>query len=405
MSNAARLGDNHTCPCPAHVGGPVLPACSANVTVGSKPAARMGDMLTCVPAPDVIQRGEPTVTINSQQAARLGDPTVHGGIIVEGCPTVIIGKAAGDAKRSRLEERQAMVDAGRNKAAGMPDGPEKQRLQDACNRLERNNVAVERARLSQAVYDDYGAPPGWQRLTGDQLPPEIRAQSVYDPATGTLNDPKTGFHAAVFRSEVDGSYVLAYRGTQPTSWRDWVLGNAQGAGANTPQYRQAFDLANATHAAYGDNLSMTGHSLGGGLAATGSLATGVPADTFNAAGVHGWTMDRYGLDGSQANNLINAYNVDGEVLTGLQESTWAPDAIGVNHNLPAVDAAGNPRPSGRVESNQGGILGWLRKPIDGARSLAGQGQEAVTRHGIDIAINGLEAQKQADMATIGGALQ
>jgi uncharacterized Zn-binding protein involved in type VI secretion len=35
--------------------------------------------------------GSPTVLIENLMAARLGDPTVHGGVIVMGCPTVEIG--------------------------------------------------------------------------------------------------------------------------------------------------------------------------------------------------------------------------------------------------------------------------------------------------------------------------
>jgi len=55
------------------------------------PAARVSDMLTCVGPPDVIAMGSPTVLIGNMMAARLGDPTVHGGVIVVGCPTVMIG--------------------------------------------------------------------------------------------------------------------------------------------------------------------------------------------------------------------------------------------------------------------------------------------------------------------------
>jgi uncharacterized Zn-binding protein involved in type VI secretion len=35
--------------------------------------------------------GSTTVLIGGMPAARMGDPTVHGGSIVLGCPTVMIG--------------------------------------------------------------------------------------------------------------------------------------------------------------------------------------------------------------------------------------------------------------------------------------------------------------------------
>jgi uncharacterized Zn-binding protein involved in type VI secretion len=74
-----------------HVGGPILPPCCPTVMVGFLPAARVGDMAVCVGPPDVIALGSFTVMIGNQPAARVGDMTAHGGVIVMGCPTVIIG--------------------------------------------------------------------------------------------------------------------------------------------------------------------------------------------------------------------------------------------------------------------------------------------------------------------------
>lgn len=99
MPPAARLGDMHTCPMatPAtppipHVGGPILPPCSTKCMIGFMPAARVTDKALCPPAPpDVIVKGSATVMIDFLPAARLGDQTAHGGVIVVGCPTVMIG--------------------------------------------------------------------------------------------------------------------------------------------------------------------------------------------------------------------------------------------------------------------------------------------------------------------------
>lgn len=94
---AARLGDMHACPLSdgpkPHVGGPVLPPCCPTVLVGSLPAARVGDMATCASAPDTIALGSFTVLIGGKPAARMLDTTMHGGKIVAGCPTVLIGDA------------------------------------------------------------------------------------------------------------------------------------------------------------------------------------------------------------------------------------------------------------------------------------------------------------------------
>ena len=85
----------HTCPMVTvivpHVGGPILPPGCLTVLISGLPAARVGDMATCVGPPDVIALGSFTVLIGNQPAARMGDPTAHGGVIVLGCPTVLIG--------------------------------------------------------------------------------------------------------------------------------------------------------------------------------------------------------------------------------------------------------------------------------------------------------------------------
>ena len=96
MPPAARMTDMHTCPLVnpgpvPHVGGPILPPCCPTVLIGMLPAARQGDMATCVGPPDSIAMGSPTVLIGGMMAARQGDPTVHGGVIVMGFPTVLIG--------------------------------------------------------------------------------------------------------------------------------------------------------------------------------------------------------------------------------------------------------------------------------------------------------------------------
>lgn len=95
MPAAARVGDMHVCPMVTgtvpHVGGPVLPAGCATVLIGGMPAARVGDMLTCTGPPDTIIKGSATVFIGGMAAARMGDSTAHGGSIILGCMTVIIG--------------------------------------------------------------------------------------------------------------------------------------------------------------------------------------------------------------------------------------------------------------------------------------------------------------------------
>ena len=96
---AARVGDNHICPMfdgpKPHVGGPIIPPGTVTVLIGGQPAATLGSHCLCVsPVPDSIMMGSPTVFIGGVPAARLFDPTLHGGSIVFGAGTVLIGEFA-----------------------------------------------------------------------------------------------------------------------------------------------------------------------------------------------------------------------------------------------------------------------------------------------------------------------
>ena len=99
---AARITDMHTCPMVTpgvppipHVGGPIVGPGAPTVLIGKMPAAVMGDMCTCVGPPDTIILGSTGVFIGGKPAARMGDQTAHGGVIVKGEPTVLIGETSG----------------------------------------------------------------------------------------------------------------------------------------------------------------------------------------------------------------------------------------------------------------------------------------------------------------------
>ena len=74
-----------------HVGGPIVAPGDPTVIVENQPAARVGDLAVCVPAIDAVAMGSPTVIIGNKPAARVGDPMLHGGIIVTGASSVVIG--------------------------------------------------------------------------------------------------------------------------------------------------------------------------------------------------------------------------------------------------------------------------------------------------------------------------
>lgn len=98
MAQAARLTDNHVCPMltpgeppVSHVGGPIIGPGIPTVLISGLPASTVGDNIVCVGPPDTITKGSATVMIGGKPAARMGDGTAHGGSIVSGSPTVMIG--------------------------------------------------------------------------------------------------------------------------------------------------------------------------------------------------------------------------------------------------------------------------------------------------------------------------
>ena len=85
----------HVCPMTTgpvpHVGGPIIGPGAPTVLIGGMPAAVMGDMATCTGPPDSLIMGSTTVLIEGKPAIRVGDTTAHGGSIVVGEFTVMIG--------------------------------------------------------------------------------------------------------------------------------------------------------------------------------------------------------------------------------------------------------------------------------------------------------------------------
>ena len=134
---AARMGDMHTCPKVEpgpvpHVGGPIAQG-SPDVMIGGAPAARVGDMAVCVGPPDKVASGSSTVFINGQPAARMGDSTEHGGVIIIGCPTVLIGDSGGSSGGA--------VVAPASSSGHLPQPPESkvevtQRLEQATRKVQ-----------------------------------------------------------------------------------------------------------------------------------------------------------------------------------------------------------------------------------------------------------------------------
>jgi hypothetical protein len=192
------------------------------------------------------------------------------------------------------------------------------------------------ARINADVYEaNAHSIDGWSPL-GDQ---ELQRVGI-DPVL--LANERSGFRSRIY-TDHQGHYVLAFCGSNEA--KDWLHNTRQGIGLEDSQYRQGVQLSLAAKKAFGDNLVLTGHSLGGGLATAGSLVTSAPAVTFNSAGLHNDTIDSLGMNPEKVrqamehNGQIRRYAIDHEILTTLQEKALLtrgllPDAIGHKIELP-----------------------------------------------------------------------
>lgn len=209
----------------------------------------------------------------------------------------------------------------------------------------------ESALLAADVYRDVAVPPPGFRVASpiDLVGLGIRPDQ--------LERGDSSFRARVYVTGSGASerFVVAFRGS--SSGEDWRNNFAQAAGIDAASYNKA--LAIGERLARSDaSVTITGHSLGGGLASAAAIASGREADTFNSAGLTGRTIDRAqaisGANGQGGGGVaVQAYQVPGEILSHLQDGgdrllggvlfgipgallADAPEAYGTRHQLPDV---------------------------------------------------------------------
>lgn len=167
MAFAARVTDMHVCPMqtPAvvpipHVGGPIIQPGAVNVLIGGLPPAVAGGMCTCVGPPDTIlpatTGARARVMVGGMPIAAMGDMTAHGGTIVIGCPTVLIGTGG----------------------MSMPEMPDMSAISDLTNEIASTTQGLldEQAELEALLENDpYG-------------PQALAAQARLDELNDTLGD-------------------------------------------------------------------------------------------------------------------------------------------------------------------------------------------------------------------------
>jgi hypothetical protein len=302
------------------------------------------------------------------------------------------GKFTGDEaakKAARWQCRKEQIAAG--KASDDP------KTREAAERFERNNTAVEKAKLAQDVYDPGKGPPeGWTNISND---PEKMAKYGLTPDDMSMDGSQ--FRAQVYepKPEVFGNDMkpsVAFKGTTPTSWEDWKNNGQQAMSIDSPYYQRATEIGTAMgRSGAAGSVDVVGHSLGGGMASAASRASGASGYTFNAAGLHSGTVARYGgTVHTPAVENITAYRVKGEFLTGIQEQGWKGTAAAAGAGLLGGPIGALLGAGGKVA-----LSAYLPDALGTKFDLEGKGNP-IARHGMDQVIDGIEAEKEADQKTI-----
>ncbi|MCC5882022.1 MAG: hypothetical protein JJU25_05230, partial [Halomonas sp.] len=359
--------------------GAVTPEASEDVTLKSSGAPLAGGFMAAAMAVAAATQGEVEPEASEDTTDSSADDM----------------EEARRQKAARWQCRQGQIASARAKLDAMPPGGPRDTLAATTERFERNNIAVEHARLAQHVYDpSQPVPMGWRdsSLNEDYL-------AAMDLKPSQLKPSNSGFRAGVYEPDpiIFGNTLgpaLAFKGTQNSE--DWLNNLSQGLNQPSDYYERAVHIGQSLKEA-GARVHLVGHSLGGGLVSAASRASGLPATTLNSAGLHPNTVERYGgtLHQPEPEN-IQAFRVAGEILTLLQErrlsSTLAAAGVG------AALGGGTGALAGAAGS---ALLATLMPDAVGTPyRLPGRGINPVERHSMAQVIEGLEAQKSMDQGIL-----
>lgn len=241
-----------------------------------------------------------------------------------GAPIELCAK---NRKAERVAERKAKLAGSKERLKAMPPGKQRDALAHATERFERNNVAVERARLANDTYNvGQGDPPeGWERVG----PVELRKMGMTEDTFPQLasdfrpSEYKDGYYPELYRTTADvfgeERNVLCFRGTQGI--KDGAADAIQAFGGETDQYTRAIRTAQKLKTILGDKLDLAGHSMGGGMATAAGIVTGSSVYAIDPAGVHPATLERVGRQYTRdsAKRYVQNYVAEGEILDTVQD--------------------------------------------------------------------------------------
>ena len=186
---------------------------------------------------------------------------------------------------------------------------------------------------------------GYEKLDEE----EMRKLGITD--SKEIDDPHTGFKADIYKDK-NGDYVLVYRGTYSDpdhpendlihDWsKEWTDDNMrQGLGMGSEQYKKSIKLAKKVNRnkPKGKQLTIAGHSLGGGLATAAGAATGSKTYAFCPAGVHPNTYKMYGVKNPNTSKVHTYYSNQDFLNMASNNLSLMPKAAGERIMLNTLDS-------------------------------------------------------------------
>jgi Lipase (class 3) len=240
----------------------------------------------------------------------------------------IAGTATGPTAQERLNWAQPQSKVQMDAKAGTPNPAAiMQTAQVAQERLGPVAVAANAptppnsatlAQLANAAYSPTSVLPAGFR------PADAADLSILGLRQADLAPSNSAFRAEVYvtGTGADTQYVVAFRGST-SDRRDWISNGQQAAGLNSDHYSRALAVGRALARNEAVPVTITGHSLGGGLASAAAIASGRDATTFNAAGLSQNTINQANTirnaEGAAGVANVSAFYVRGEILSVLQD--------------------------------------------------------------------------------------
>lgn len=197
----------------------------------------------------------------------------------------------------------------------------------------------------------------------------------YEAETGFIEDTESvGFGARLSRLTDGDKIVVAFRGSnapgEDEHWmQDWIHDAQQGGGGTPKQYVYGLELLSATRNAFPDTaIVVTGHSLGGGIAAYSTMNLAEQRQlmcvTYNAAGISSITLLSIPSDAVEsASKRISNIRSKGDPVSAIPGTQLIGDIYEVD-NLRFANHAIDGLLIDMRRRAEGRRAGWLRDLMD-----------------------------------------